>query len=175
MPATSRERFLAYLGSRHLRLTAQRRLIVEVVFNAARHFTADQLLDWARRQDPSISRATVYRTLPLLTQSGLVRELDFGQDRKVYDPNYADRPNHSHITCRDCGRVVEFESEELVALAARLGLEFGFGAIGQKLHIDGVCELRRRGGGCPYFPGPAGPVVNPAAAPTDRGKPPRAV
>jgi Fur family ferric uptake transcriptional regulator len=168
MPANSERRFLDFLGARRLRLTAQRRLIVEVVFKAARHFTADQLLDWSRELDPTISRATVYRTLPLLTESGLVRELDLGQDRTVYDPNYADRPDHNHITCRDCGRMVEFENEEVGVLAKRIGRELGFTVVGQKLHIAGICEQWRRTGRCPHRQGNAarveparGPMIEP--------------
>lgn len=150
MLAAAPKRFQDYLGARRLRLTAQRRGIVDVAFTAGQHFTADQLLTWSRARDPSVSRATVYRTLRLLTESGLLRELNLGQDRKVYDPNYADRPDHNHITCRDCGRVVEFESGELAGLAARIGHKLGFDVVDQKLHIVGSCGALRRTGYCPH-------------------------
>src|SRR5678815_2378112 len=96
--AVAKEKFLRFLASRSLRLTAQRQAIIDTVFDTEEHFTAEQLLGWSQERDQSISRATVYRTLPLLTESGLVREMDFGKDHKFYDPNYADHPNHSHIT-----------------------------------------------------------------------------
>ena len=112
----ARERFLAFIDSKKLRLTSQRMIIIDVVFNTEEHFTADQLLEWSRAKDASISRATVYRTLPLLTESGLVHEMDFGKDQKYYDPNYADHPNHHHIICEDCDRIVEFESEKIEKL-----------------------------------------------------------
>ena len=78
----ARERFLDFLARKNLRLTGQRRAIIEAVFGTEKHFTAEELLKWARRRDESVSRATVYRTLPLLTESGLVREMDFGKDHK---------------------------------------------------------------------------------------------
>src|SRR5512135_373091 len=112
----ARQRFLDFLARRHLRLTGPRRAIIESVFGTEKHFTADELLKWARRRDKSVSRATVYRTLPLLTASGLVREMDFGKDHKFYDPNYAEHPQHNHIICQDCQKIVEFESEQIARL-----------------------------------------------------------
>ncbi len=99
-----------FLTQKNLRLTAQRQAIIETAFSTRKHFTAEQLLEWSRRRDKSVSRATVYRTLPLLTESGLVREMDFGKDYKFYDPNYAEHPHHNHIICQDCEKIVEFDS-----------------------------------------------------------------
>ena len=112
----ARQRFLDFLARKGLRLTGQRRAIIEAVCSTEKHFTAEELLGWAQRRDKSISRATVYRTLPLLTESGLVREMDFGGDHKFYDPNYAEHPRHSHIICQDCGKIVEFESQKIEQL-----------------------------------------------------------
>src|SRR5437899_9378975 len=112
----ARQRFLDFLAGKRLRVTAQRRAIIDTAFGTNQHFTAEQLLAWSRQRDSSVSRATVYRTLPLLTQSGLVREMDFGKDYKFYDPNYAEHPHHSHIICGDCSRIVEFESEKIEKL-----------------------------------------------------------
>ena len=79
MPATgnqpAKKKFMAFLASKQLRVTAQREAIIDTVFSTEEHFTADQLLVWSRKRDRSVSRATVYRTLPLLTESSLVRAL----------------------------------------------------------------------------------------------------
>ena len=83
----AKQRFREFLARKNLRITAQREAIIETAFSTDQHFTAEQLLEWSRRKDKSVSRATVYRTLPLLTESGLVREMDFGKDYKFYDPN----------------------------------------------------------------------------------------
>ena len=104
--SSAKEKFMGFLAQKNLRVTSQRQAIIDTVFSTDKHFTAEQLLTWSRRRDRSVSRATVYRTLPLLTESGLVREMDFGKDYKFYDPNYADHPNHNHIICNDCERIV---------------------------------------------------------------------
>jgi Fur family ferric uptake transcriptional regulator len=144
----ARQRFLNFLARRHLRLTGPRRAIIESVFSTARHFTAEELLKWARRRDESVSRATVYRTLPLLTQSGLVREMDFGQDQKFYDPNYAERPLHNHIICLDCGKIVEFESWRIARLENEISRRLGFSVKAHRLQITASCEEFRKLGAC---------------------------
>jgi len=152
MPPTgkvaARKKFLAFLESKRLRVTSQRKVIIDTVFNTEEHFTAEQLLAWARERDRSVSRATVYRTLPLLTESGLVREMDFGKDYKFYDPNYAEHPNHSHIICGDCSRIVEFESAKIEKLENEITQKLGFSIKAQRLHITGACEQMKKLGAC---------------------------
>src|SRR3954463_843436 len=140
---SAKEKFYEFLGRKNLRITSQRQVIVDTVFGTEEHFTAEQLLEWSRSKDPSISRATVYRTLPLLTESGLVREMDFGKDRKIYDPNYAEHPNHRHIICVDCDKIVEFENEQLERLEEEISRELGFRLKSQRLQITAACEVLR--------------------------------
>jgi Fur family ferric uptake transcriptional regulator len=144
----ARQRFLDFLAHKNLRLTGQRRAIIESVFNTEQHFTADELLGWARRRDKSVSRATVYRTLPLLTESGLVREMDFGKDHKYYDPNYAEHPHHNHIICQDCGKIVEFESEKIERMGSEISRGLGFTVRAHRLQITATCEEFRKLGAC---------------------------
>ena len=144
----ARQRFLDFLARKHLRLTGPRRAIIESVFSTEKHFSAEDLLKWARRRDKSVSRATVYRTLPLLTESGLVREMDFGQDHKFYDPNYAERPHHNHIICQDCGKIVEFESQKIAQLENEISRRLGFSANAHRLQITATCEEFRKLGVC---------------------------
>ena len=144
----ARQRFLDFLAQRNMRLTGPRRAIIEAVFSTEKHFTAEQLLEWAQRRDRSVSRATVYRTLPLLTKSGLVREMDFGEDHKFYDPNYAEHPRHSHIICQDCGKIVEFESEKIERLENHISRRLGFSVEAHRLQITATCEEFRKLGAC---------------------------
>ena len=144
----AKQKFLEFLGGKKLRVTAQRQAIVDAVFATEEHFTAEQLLAWARERDKSVSRATVYRTLPLLTESGLVREMDFGKDYKFYDPNYADHPHHSHLICGDCEKIVEFESEKIDKLENEISQKLGFSVKAQRLQITGACETMRKHGTC---------------------------
>src|SRR5216110_3341884 len=142
----AKRRFMDFLAQKNLRLTAQRQAIIETAFSTRQHFTAEQLLEWSRRRDRSVSRATVYRTLPLLTESGLVREMDFGKDRKFYDPNYAEHPHHNHIICQDCAKIVEFESEKLEKLEHEITHRLGFSVKAHRLQITAACwELKKLG------------------------------
>jgi Fur family ferric uptake transcriptional regulator len=143
-----KQRFMDFLAGKHLRLTSQRRTIIDTAFGTRRHFTAEQLLAWARRRDKSVSRATVYRTLPLLTESGLVREMDFGKDYKFYDPNYAEHPHHNHIICQDCDKIVEFESEQLKQLENQISQRLGFSVQAHRLQITAHCEEFKQRGTC---------------------------
>lgn len=144
----ARQRFIDFLAHKNLRLTAQRRAIIDTAFNTRQHFTAEQLLAWSQRRDKSVSRATVYRTLPLLTESGLLREMDFGKDRKIYDPNYAEHPHHNHIICQDCEKIVEFESPKIERLENEISRRLGFAVRSHRLQITANCEELRRLGTC---------------------------
>ena len=146
--ATAKKRFMAFLESKQLRITSQRQIIIDAVFGTEEHFTAEQLLAWARARDQSVSRATVYRTLPLLTESGLVGEMDFGKDYKFYDPNYARYPHHSHIICGECSKIVEFESDQLEKLEHEITQKLGFSVKAQRLQITGTCEQMKKLGSC---------------------------
>jgi len=144
----AKQRFLEFLSRKNLRVTAQRRAIGDTAFSTRQHFTAEQLLAWSRERDKSVSRATVYRTLPLLTESGLIREMDFGKDYKFYDPNYAEHPHHNHIICQDCEKIVEFESEKIERLENEISHRLGFSVKTHRLQITASCEELKRLGAC---------------------------
>jgi len=152
MPGAERQsakvKFMEFLAQKNFRFTSQRQTIIDTVFSTVKHFTAEQLLEWSRVKDRSVSRATVYRTLPLLTESGLVREMDFGKDYKFYDPNYAEHPNHNHIICQDCEKIVEFESEKIDELENEISHKLGFAVRSQRLQITASCEELKRLGTC---------------------------
>lgn len=144
----AKAQFLGFLEAKGLRITSQRRAIVECAFGTEEHFTAEQLLEWSRARDSSVSRATVYRTLPLLVESGLVHEMNFGKDHKFYDPNYADHPNHNHLICQDCDRIVEFESEKIEKIEDEISRQLGFSVKSQTVQITGSCQELKKLGAC---------------------------
>ena len=146
--AACKARFMEFLMKKNLRVTSQRQAIIDTVFDTDQHFSAEQLLEWSRQRDKSVSRATVYRTLPLLTESGMVREMDFGKDHKFYDPNYAEHPNHNHIICQDCDKIVEFESEKIDKLESEISHKLGFELKTQRLQLTGSCEQLKKLGAC---------------------------
>ena len=144
----AKTRFVEFLAETNLRLTVQRQAIIETAFSTRQHFTAEQLLSWSREKDASVSRATVYRTLPLLTESGLVREMDFGKDHKFYDPNYAEHPHHNHIICQDCDKIVEFESDKIEKLENEISQRLGFSVKAHRLQITATCHELKKMGAC---------------------------
>jgi Fur family ferric uptake transcriptional regulator len=143
-----KRRFMDFLTQKNLRLTSQRQAIIESAFSTDQHFTADQLLEWSRQRDKTVSRATIYRTLPLLTESGLVREMDFGKDHKFYDPNYAHHPHHNHIICQDCDKIVEFESDKIEKIENEISHRLGFSVKAHRLQITAACEELKKLGAC---------------------------
>ena len=148
MPLTPEERFLEFSLQKKVRRTAQRDAIVKSAFSTKRHFTAEELLTEARKLDPRVSRATVYRTLPLLVEAGLLAEHDFGGPCKVYDPNIADHPHHNHLICEDCDKIVEFEDEELERREDQISKKLGFHPSKKTLQIRASCEKFRKLGHC---------------------------
>ena len=129
-----------------LRKTAQRQAIVEAASGTKDHFTAEDLLAMARRIDRSVSRATVYRTLPLLVAGGLLRELDLGGETKIYDPNFLDHPTHNHLVCVDCKKIIEFEDPNMELLENCITRRLGFSPANKRVTIEAHCdELKLRG------------------------------
>ena len=146
MEQAVRNQIREFLTSRGLRKTTQRDAIIEAAFSTDRHYTADELLDMSRQIEPTVSRATVYRTLPILVDSGLLRELDLGQDRKVYDPNFVDHPHHNHLICLDCKTILEFEDLNMELLENCMSRRMGFTPANKQVRIEAHCdELRLKG------------------------------
>lgn len=143
-----KNKVLAYMESNGLRLTNQRRSIIQAAFSTTDHYTAEELLDKARAVDPSVSRATIYRTLPVLVKTGLLRELDLGKDQMYYDPNYATHPNHNHIICSDCSKIIEFEDYCLDVRESVVTKNLGFSPGKIQLRIEASCDELARTGTC---------------------------
>jgi len=142
------ERFDEFIRQRGMRRTAQRDVIVEAAFASDDHFTAEELLTKARRIDPKTSRATLYRTITLLEECKLLREIDLGRDERVYDPNFLESPDHNHLICVDCGKVIEFEDENAAMLIDCLTRRLGFRPSSKSMRIEACCDKLRSDGVC---------------------------
>ncbi len=142
------ERLDRYLAGHGLRRTKQRDVIIQAAFGTQEHFTADELLAMSRRLDRTISRATVYRTLGLLVDCGLLHEIDLGRGQTCYDPNFLDKPQHNHLICSNCDRVVEFEDEHIALLEDCITRRLGFKPLSKSIRIEASCEELARTGAC---------------------------
>jgi len=137
-----------FLGAKGLRRTVQREAIIEAAFGTKEHFSAEELLVMAKRIEKSVSRATVYRTLPLLVESGLLREMDLGTDTKVYDPNFIEHPTHNHLICVDCNKIIEFEDTNMELLENCITRRLGFSPANKAVKIEGHCDELKAKGSC---------------------------
>ena len=143
-----RQRIYDYLEQKGLRKTTQRDAIIEAAFSTTEHYTAEELLLMARKIDADVSRATIYRTLPLLVESGVLKEMDFGKDYKFYDPNYIDHPSHNHLICVDCNRIVEFEDRNIETLENCISKRLGFSPASKSVRIEATCDQLKQRGSC---------------------------
>jgi Fur family ferric uptake transcriptional regulator len=119
-------------------MTGQRRLIARVLSEAEDHPDVEDVYRRALALDSKVSIATVYRTVRLLEENGILEKRDFGGGRARYDP--ADRGHHHHLIDVDSGRVIEFADEEFEALARALARRLGFTLVGQRLELFGRKE-----------------------------------
>lgn len=142
--------FGRYLRERGLPVTQQREAIAEVVFGSTEHLSVDEIEQKLRGRGDRIGKATVYRTLDLLVRSRLVEEHDFGEGFKRYEHRLSRQPVHEHLVCLECGKVIEFESREIVEVEARVREEHGFLPARHRLEIHGLCqECQGRGASLP--------------------------
>ena len=96
-----------------------------------------------RDKDPTVGQTTVYRTLRLLTEAGLAREVRFGDGRAHYEHNYK-HPHHDHMICSQCGKIIEFYSPELEAIQDAMAARYKFQLTEHLLRMIGICAECRR-------------------------------
>ncbi|MBC7979560.1 MAG: transcriptional repressor [Armatimonadetes bacterium] len=149
MEAGIKQKLDDFIRRKRLRRTVQREQIVDVVFSRDEHFTAEELFERVRKVDGETSRATVYRTLGLLVEADLLRQIDLGESQISYDPNFHDKPSHNHLVCIDCGRVVEFEDAHVDIQTDCVTRRLGFKTVRQSIKIEVNCEQLRLKGRCP--------------------------
>jgi len=127
------ERLCAEQG---LRMTGQRRVIARVLSTATDHPDVEEVYQRANKIDRRISLSTVYRTLKLFAEKGILERHDFGHKRGRYEE--AGRGHHDHLIDMESGRVIEFRNEAIEALQDRIARELGFKLVGHRLELYGV-------------------------------------
>ncbi len=128
----------AFMEQRGLRSTEQRRVIIDKLFEATDHVTIDQLLEVVRHDDPRVGYATVYRTMKLLAEGGLVHEHKFGDGFTRYE--LADEhAHHDHLICVSCNKITEFEEPAIEALQDKIAARYGFTVRDHKHELYGIC------------------------------------
>jgi Fur family transcriptional regulator, ferric uptake regulator len=138
-------RLQAHFADRGIRMTQQRRAILQVMETATKHLDASQLLRRAQKLDASVDRSTVYRTLKLLKRHGLIDELDLmhlNGERHYYERKV--NRDHIHMACLRCGKIMEFVSDIFEKLKAQVERDCQFRIVVSRLEIGGYCADCRR-------------------------------
>jgi len=137
-PDQLREAFRAFLRSRRIKYTQARRKILDAVLSLHEHFEAEQLFYLLRERGEKVGKATVYRTLPLLVECGILKQVRFDDTRAHYEHAFGEGP-HDHMVCRRCGRIIEFSTDEVIELGRRIARRHHFHMIGHRFQLTGLC------------------------------------
>jgi Fur family ferric uptake transcriptional regulator len=144
-PRARLARFEQVLHERGLKSTAQRDDIARVFFGAAKHLSVDELHAAVKKVNPRVGYATVYRTLKLLKECGFAEERHFDDGQARYEPATSEEQHHDHLICERCGRIVEFNSDELEKLQDRIARTLGFVVHRHRMELYGICADCREG------------------------------
>jgi Fur family ferric uptake transcriptional regulator len=135
-PASSRDK----LSQGGVRLTRQRRILLDLIDKTGQHLDAERLFHLAQEKDPKLNRVTVYRTLKLLKEGGLIDELDLmhqAGEQHYYETRR--KGEHAHVICLGCGKVEEFFGEPLQRLRKQIETHFGFQIVLARTEVGGYC------------------------------------
>jgi Fur family ferric uptake transcriptional regulator len=135
----AKETLEAYLRQKKLRPTRERTLLLEEIMRTDGHFDADQLYTTLNAKGLKASRATVYNTLDLLVECGLISKYRFGDSHSRYEKAFG-RPRHDHLICLECGDIIEFVSDRLDKIQKEVCHENNFTLHNSTLQIFGVCS-----------------------------------
>ena len=139
IPSKRVDQFKNYLDTQGLRLTQERFAILSQVFKTDTHFRPDDLLVWMRQAGYKTSKATIYRTLPLLIKGGILTEVIDAENQIQYE--YIDNiKEHAHLICVQCGKITESRVPEIIKLKNELCRKFNFNPVKFRSEIIGVCS-----------------------------------
>lgn len=137
--ALAKENFTKYLKAGSYRITPERFVILDVIMNYDGHFDADELFFQVKTSGQKVSRATVYNTLDLLQDCGLISKYRFGENHSRYEKAFG-RPHHHHLICLECGDIIEFVNERIEKIQKEVSEENKFKVQTSTLQIFGICQ-----------------------------------
>ncbi len=131
--------FEKYLVSKDLKLTKPRKIILDTVFATHEHFNVDELYDKIRKKHKNVSRATIYRTIPLLVESGLIKQSLRCLAKDHYEHTFG-HDRHLHLICEKCGKIIEVESKEAENILNKLAKTHNFDIKEFNVGAKGICK-----------------------------------
>ena len=135
--------FMEYLQEHKLKLTPHRQLILDIFLEHEGHRSVEDIYRVVREKDPRIGYTTVYRTMKILADCGLAREIDLADGITRYEHLY-NHQHHDHMICMQCGKSIEFYKPEIEALQDEASEQLGFKVHDHKMQIYGVCSDCRK-------------------------------
>ena len=128
-----------YISVNKLKITEQRRTVLKIFLGCKKHVSVEELYNIVLKEKPKIGLATVYRTLALLTKSGLALEMDFGDGQKRYENSYRS-VHHDHMVCTECGKILEFNHLLIEKYQEEMAKQKNFKITSHKLDLFGLCK-----------------------------------
>ena len=128
-----------YMAERGLKSTRQRSLIIDIFFGMQGHLSVEEVWGRVRQDDARVSVATVYRTMKLLSESGLAHARNFGDGQTRYEPAVG-REHHDHLICTRCGTIIEFENDQIERMQDAVARRHGFKVTSHKMELYGLCK-----------------------------------
>ncbi len=139
MKSESQKAFKAALDSKGLKFTKQRSEILDYLVKAKDHLTPEAIYRELNKKDPSLGRATVFRTLRILEDAGLADKIMLANGRNAYEHKFA-KPHHDHLICVGCSRIIEFTNETIENTQNKITSGFGFTPLWHRHEIFGRCR-----------------------------------
>ena len=133
------EHFKSFLKEKKLKYTTERKEIIKAVVKLKKHFHAEEIYHQLLKQKSRVSLATVYRTIPLLINSGIIMETLHYQEKVVFEKIY-NKPHHDHLLCIKCGKIIEFFNEDVEKIQDEICRKHGFKPTEHSLGIKGYCQ-----------------------------------
>lgn len=121
------------------RITEARRLILEAIYETHGHFSGNDIFIHLNEKGHNVSRASIFRTLPLLVEAGLLRESISNERHKHYEHTWG-HPHHEHLTCSECGKVTEFYDSNLESFLTAIADRYGYSITDHRIEIFGICQ-----------------------------------
>ena len=131
--------FIEYLQDKKLKVTPHRQLILETFLDHEGHRSVEDIYHVVREKDPRVGYTTVYRTMKILLESGLAREIDLADGITRYEHLY-NHEHHDHMICMHCGRSIEFYNADIEAVQDAASEQLRFKVLDHKLQIYGLCQ-----------------------------------
>ena len=139
MPSKEIDVLEGHILKHRLKITKQRRSVLKAFLDCKNHVSVEELYAIVSKVEPKIGLATVYRTLALLTKSGLALEMDFGDGQKRYEHSYK-HAHHDHMVCTECGKIIEFIHPLIEKYQEEVATQNGFKVTSHKLDLFGLCN-----------------------------------